>query len=95
MDELTFLKQLAQMVDKEGTEYPAPWEQVSNKFKEDFMGWCHEVKKTDWTNQWNIGWSKYHIEYVRYVIDLRITELQRIRDIDYKWKKSEPSTQKA
>jgi len=69
-----FLRDLKLMISEQGTEYPAPWAQVPRKYQEDFKSWCGEVKQQTWDGMWEAGWSNYHLEYLAYLIDLKLME---------------------
>lgn len=64
-----FILDLRSMIALEGTEYPAPWCQVPEKYVEDFKSWCGEVKQQSWDGMWERGWANYALEYLVFVID--------------------------
>jgi len=69
-----FLNDLKLMIAETGTEYPAPWSQVPDKYKEDFKSWTAEIKQQTWDGMWEVGWSNYYLEYLVYLIDVFIME---------------------
>ncbi len=69
-----FLRDLKLMLNEAGTEYKAPWSQVPDKYKEDFESWCGEVKQQSWDGIWERGWDNYCLEYLAYLIDLKLME---------------------
>ena len=70
-----FLTDFKEMLNEHGTEFPSPWSQVPEKYKEEFKVWCGGVKQQTWDDMWEQGWSNYHLEFLSYLIDICLGNL--------------------
>ncbi len=80
-DEVEFLKLLKILMAEPETEYPSRWADVPDKTKQDFKSWVREYKQQDWEyddgSGWNRAWEIYHVQYITFLIDMKIAELER------------------
>ena len=70
------LRDLKLMIMEQGTEYPAPWNQVPVNYQEQFKEWCAEIKQQTWDGMWDAGWSNYHLEFIGHILDTKIGEIE-------------------
>ena len=80
MDVKQLLEDLRGMlVDKDNGEMNAPWEQVPEKYQDDFLNWCSQVKHESWDGIEETGWMIYAHEYLAFLISNSILEIQEIK----------------
>jgi hypothetical protein len=63
------------------------WQKLPDSIKKDFISWVHNEKQQDWTyggkeDQWWRAWQNYQQEYIVYLIEVRIVELEVVLDGD-------------
>ena len=77
MDVKQFVEDLKTMlVDKDNTEIPAPWKQVPDAYKENFMDWLQAYKKESWDGIEETGWMIYDREYLAFLITKFLEEVK-------------------
>lgn len=79
MNPFDFIKVLQKLLNEDGTEYPAIWDNIPEEYKRDFESWCGEVKQQTWEGMWHVGWFNYHLEYLRYLVDSFLEEFGALR----------------
>ena len=76
MTEKEFLGNLLLMVNEKNLPYPAPWKQVPEFYKKEFKGWVADIKQQSWDEMWEKGWDNYGLEFLHYIIEVRINEIE-------------------
>lgn len=65
-----FIADLKKLVsDTNVPDYAPAWDEIPQKYQDDFKAWSNEYKQQDWEGAWQRGWDCYNREFVAYVID--------------------------
>lgn len=73
---MKFIIDLPVMLTETGTEFPAPWNQVTEVWREEFKSWCGEYKQQSWDKMWEKGWQNYQFEFLRFIVEKAIAEYE-------------------